>query len=341
MLRADALGATEREELFQTVAMVLPTVFRDQPYPEDLGAAREAVYGGAGPHQAQATTSGKAEHFAARMEARVMETTVEPPAPAAALGEASEALDAFAARMASAGATAVQVLADDVVRDGVRAVAAREFACERLEDDVLPALREAGLPVVVDPQVSAARYQPDPRPVRQQTGPAQDAVVVSSRVSDPSLPTRTLVAEQVVALEAVCLAAGQRGRVDRPEARKVASQLAGRTSCPAAAQHAEFEVGGEFARLQCRKLWPAEPGFDKSSPTRSPAGARAEEAAAETSKWVNAAVKVRDTRLDEALVSQAPAPPSPPVSRGALPPVGARPPVATVPDRGAAVEHAR
>ena len=63
-----------RAELFESVAMVLSTVLRDQPYPEELAAAREVVYGGAA-QQGRAVYFREAEHFAARMKARVMEST--------------------------------------------------------------------------------------------------------------------------------------------------------------------------------------------------------------------------------------------------------------------------
>ncbi|MCY3846516.1 MAG: hypothetical protein OXH69_23580 [Acidobacteria bacterium] len=229
-------------------------------------------------------------------------------------------LDIFAARMASAGATAIQVLADDIGQEARRAREVREHACERLEDDVLPAIREVGVTVVVDPGAQRARYVPDERPVREQSGPARDSVVVPAAAVDPAVSTVRLQQHHSAVLAAVSLAAGQRGRLDRPDARRVASELAGRRSCPASAARAEEDVGREFTRQQFKRLWPGGP---------HPRGAStldAKRAANAASGWVGRAVKARDERLDAELAAyRAPAAPKPADTRGSLPPIGARP----------------
>ena len=342
------LDAGAREELFRSVAMTLPTVLRDQPYPEDLAAAREAIYGGVSRAQSGAIYLREAEHFAARMEARVMEVPVGPPEPAGFAGRLGEGpagglgaqagrIDIFAARMAAAGATALQVVADDVARDAERACAAREAACDRLQGDVLPALREAGVSIVVDPGVEQARYVPDPRPAREQRGPLRDSVVVPAGAVDAEASTASVVRQQAGTLQAVSLALGQRGRLDRPEARRVASQIAGRRSCPAAAQRAEAEVGGEFVRRQFKQLWP---GGSEPVGASTLDGKRAGQAC---SRWVERAVEERNGRIDAALAAGAPGSRSEaPASRGsALAPIGARPAAPPLPTPAPAAERPR
>ena len=262
----------------------------------------------------------EAEHFAGRLEARVSESAAYPPkeewTPPAALVSQAAVVDLVCARMAAAGAEAVQLMAGDVVSDASRAVATRDAACERLQDVVVPALRDAGVPVRIDPQATVSQYVPDPRPARAQSGPPQDVVVISGDAVRADLSTRALVAKQAEALAAVGLALGQRGRADRPEARKVASELAGRTSCPAPARAREGAACAHFANRQLADLWPARIAL----PALPRAAVSVKVAAGEARAWVAGAVAAREARVDAALAT----PSDGPRSGSGTAPVGIR-----------------
>ena len=333
------LGPSGRIDVLTSVALALPAALSDSPYPDTVAPAREALYRhvGAG---GDVVAEREADHFAARMEARVTETRVwQLPrwedAPSALAAPQLPAADSVLARGALAASAAVQVLADDIGRDAACAVELRERACERLQDDLVPALRDAGVPVVVDREGHGrsqrpARYEPDPRPAREQRGALQDAVVVPSVALDPGTSTSQLVAHQAVAFQAVSVALGQRGRLDRPEARRVASEIAGRSSAPAAARDTEAVVAQRFARTELRKVWPAQVldslDHGHAAAVRGKAG---ELYAKRASNFVERTVEARSDRLAASLApSAAPAPSSPsrmaPVSL-VRPPAPARP----------------
>ena len=342
VLATDRLSSDELRTVFSAVALALPAALRDQPYPQELAKVREVVYTHAG-DDAGRLYEREAEHFAGRLEARVSESAAYPPkeewTPPAALVSQAAVVDVICARMAAAGAEAVQLMAGDVASDASRAVATRDAACERFQDVVVPALRDAGVPVRIDPQSTVSHYVPDPRPARAQIGPAQDAVVISGHAVRTDLPTRALVAKQAEALAAVGLALGQRGRADRPEARKVASELAGRTSCPAPARAREGAACAHFANRQLADLWPARIAL----PVLPRAAVSVKVAAGEARAWVAGAVAAREARVDAALATPSDAPrsgsgPAPVGLRTAPVPVRPAPvPAPAPPARGGAV----
>ena len=343
VLATDRLSSDELRKVFSAVALALPAALRDQPYPEELAEVREVIYTYAG-DAAGRLYEREAEHFAGRLEARVSESAAYAPkeewTPPAALVSQAAVVDVICARMAAAGAEALQLMAGDVASDASRAVATRDAACERLQDVVVPALRDAGVPVRIDPQSTVSHYVPDPRPARAQTGPAQDAVVISGDAVRTDLSTRALVAKQAEALAAVGLAVGQRGRADRPEARKVASEVAGRTSCPAPARAREGAACAHFANRQLADLWPARIALP--APPRAAVSVKV--AAGEARSWVAGAVAAREARVDAALATPSDAPrsgsgPAPVGLRTAPVPVRPAPvpaPVPPVPGRAVA-----
>lgn len=336
-------------QLFGAMAEGLPLVVPADAYAGSLGKAREAVYGHANRAGRAADdehrVSGylyarEAEHFASRMDARVHEREVEPPGvwePPAEVPAAPGQLDGLCAQMAGVSAAVVDAVAADVRADAARALETRERACDRMEEVVLPALREAGLNVEVDPAATSSRYVPDPRPVREQRGPARDSVVVSARALAVGESTPQLVAAQGQAFQAVAIAAGQRGRLDQPDARAVASAMAGRRRCSDDVAERSVAAAHGYARQQLKDLWPAQ------GSVLPPALARSSEkdvkrASNAVHKLVSRAVAERDRRLDEAVAGiAAESKPGRPVSVHAMPPVpiAARPPAPAAPARSA------
>ena len=289
VLATDRLSSDELRKVFSAVALALPAALRDQPYPQELAKVREVVYTHAG-DDAGRLYEREAEHFAGRLEARVSESAAYPPkeewTPPAALVSQAAVVDLVCARMAAAGAEAVQLMAGDVVSDASRAVATRDAACERLQDVVVPALRDAGVPVRIDPQSTVSHYVPDPRPARAQTGPAQDAVVISGMPSvrtfrpgrwSRSRPRRWPRSGSRWASEAALT-------VPRPARLRPSSPAA--RAVPAPARAREGAACAHFANRQLADLWPARVAL----PALPRAAVSVKVAAGEARAWVAGAV---------------------------------------------------
>ena len=146
----------------------------------------------------------------------------------------------------------------------------------------------------------------DPVPRREAPGPLRLRLAGSPVV----------VASQAEALAAVSVAVGQRGRADRPEARRVASELAGRTRCPADAREREVATGAHFVRQELEKVWPA-----RTTLPAVPAGDSFKIAAKAAVGWVARVVAARDVRVEAALAAM----PSGSASRSAAGPATAAP----------------
>ena len=331
VLATDRLSPDELRTVFEAVALALPAALRDQPYPEELAKSREVVYSYAGEDAGRLLRAGGG---ALRRPSRGSCLRVCGLPAEGGVDATGGACVAGCCRRRplrqDGGGWRTGVAADGgrVASDASRAVAVREAACERLQDVVVPALRDVGVPVRIDPQATVSQYVPDPRPAHAQSGPAQDAVVISGNAVRTDVSTRVLVEKQAEALAAVGLAVGQRGRADRPEARKVASELAGRTRCPAEARVREGAACAHFANRQLADLWP--PRTALPATPRAPAPVKV--AAGEARAWVASAVAARETRMDAEFAT----PPDRPGSGSGPAPVAIRT-VAPVPVRPAPV----